>query len=147
MLSAGAWRTICHETLRHPRSTETGGILLGHADPGTPAVVRSAGDPGPRAIHEPQRFLRDLGHARALAARAWKDEGAEWIGEWHTHPTGDRAPSTVDVAAYRRHLTDPDLNFELLVSLIVFMSGELLAMSAWIVTTSAVTSAMIEVAS
>jgi integrative and conjugative element protein (TIGR02256 family) len=83
--------------------SETGGILLGRG-PDADGVVRVeiAGEPGPRAERRPDFFLRDLEHARGLAARAWQETGAVWIGEWHTHPMGGARPSATDLGTYAR---------------------------------------------
>lgn len=85
---------------------ETGGILLGH-EPGQDGLisVSHVGDSGPAAERRPDFFLRDLHHARRLAARAWLADGSEWIGEWHTHPTGGPEPSLRDLQTYDRILT------------------------------------------
>lgn len=83
---------------------ETGGVLLGH-DPGEGTVqVRRAGDPGPAAVRRPDRFVRDLDHARRLAQLAYAADGGIWVGEWHTHPATQMAPSPTDLTAYREVL-------------------------------------------
>ena len=99
---------------------ETGGILLGRG-PETEGVVwvEIAGDPGPGAERRPDFFLRDLGHARVLAEKAWTASRAIWIGEWHTHPLGGHRPSPSDLSTYLRLLATSELQFELFVSIIV----------------------------
>ena len=99
---------------------ETGGILLGRG-PDDAGVVRVeiAGDHGPAADRRPDFFLRDLAHARALADEAWQQSRAIWVGEWHTHPTGARAPSASDLSTYTRLLAASALEFESFVSIIV----------------------------
>jgi proteasome lid subunit RPN8/RPN11 len=81
--------------------------------------VEIACDPGPRAVRRPEFFLRDLDHARRLAAEAWADSRAVWVGEWHTHPRGDGTPSSADLGTYARLLAASDLQFDLFVSVIV----------------------------
>jgi integrative and conjugative element protein (TIGR02256 family) len=85
---------------------ETGGILLGHG-PDREGLIEIAhvGDPGPGAERRSDFFLRDLHHSRRLAARAWLADGSDWIGEWHTHPTGGPQPSQRDLRTYARILT------------------------------------------
>jgi len=85
---------------------ETGGILLGHG-PDREGLIEIAhvGDPGPRAERRSDFFLRDLHHSRRLAAQAWLADGSDWIGEWHTHPTGGPRPSLRDLRTYTRILT------------------------------------------
>lgn len=99
---------------------ETGGILLGRGpDPAGGIHVEIAGDPGPNADRRPDFFLRDLAHAQLLATRAWEEQRAIWVGEWHTHPEGGPAPSPVDLATYARLLSASALEFEVFVSVIV----------------------------
>jgi integrative and conjugative element protein (TIGR02256 family) len=118
-LSAEALQTISEEIVSAPAHLETGGILLGQGDGQPDFHVIQAGGPGPNAVHEPTRFVRDLDHAVELADRAWNEEQAVWIGEWHTHPVAGPVPSETDLSSYLRHLEDPELGFERFLSLIV----------------------------
>lgn len=107
---------------------ETGGILLGHETAGVSRIV-VAGGPGPNAMRHPVAFRRDLDHARELADRAWEDQKAVWLGEWHTHPFAEPVPSDTDMNSYAAHLNDPDLHFARFISIIVgpipVVAGEL----------------------
>ena len=99
---------------------ETGGVLLGHGpDKHGLIVVARAGEPGEKAQRSPDFFLRDRVHAQQLADEAWRESGAVWVGEWHTHPTGLPTPSPRDLATYSSLLSDPELSFQVLVSVIV----------------------------
>jgi len=99
---------------------ETGGILLGRGPDGDGVItVEQAGDPGPSAKRRPDFFLRDLDHARELAAAAWDNGEAVWVGEWHTHPTGPPTPSNRDLVTFAGLLADPELAFAAFVSIIV----------------------------
>jgi integrative and conjugative element protein (TIGR02256 family) len=99
---------------------ETGGILLGRGPSRHGLIdVLEAGDPGPKAERHADRFLRDLDHARALAERAWDRARALWVGEWHTHPKSGPEPSARDLVTYSEILADPDLGFDVFVSIIV----------------------------
>ncbi|WP_426939764.1 Mov34/MPN/PAD-1 family protein [Pseudarthrobacter sp. S6] len=124
---------IGEEAIRSRDGLETGGILLG-TDDGREIVVRHAGGPGAKAHRESNRFLRDLAHAQQLAELAWKEDQSQWIGEWHTHPSGDLSPSNYDLEAYARHLHDPELSFRRFLTIIVGLTrtGEIMAV-AWIV--------------
>jgi integrative and conjugative element protein (TIGR02256 family) len=124
---------IGEEAIRSRDGLETGGILLG-TDDGQEIVIRHAGGPGPKARRESTRFLRDLAHAQQLAELAWKEDQSQWIGEWHTHPSGDLTPSNYDLEAYARHLHDPELSFKRFLTIIVGLTrtGEITAV-AWIV--------------
>lgn len=124
---------IEEEAIRSRDGLETGGILLG-TDDGQEVVIRHAGGPGPKARRESNRFLRDLTHAQQIAELAWKEDQSQWIGEWHTHPSGDLTPSNYDLEAYGRHLHDPELSFKRFLTIIVVLArtGEITA-AAWIV--------------
>lgn len=99
---------------------ETGGILLGRGpDPAGLLTVEIAGEPGPRATRERGFFLRDLPQARRLAATAWAERRAVWVGEWHTHPSGEPRPSNADIATYVRLLAAAELHFSLFAAIIV----------------------------
>jgi integrative and conjugative element protein (TIGR02256 family) len=110
---------ICRLAPKSEDGCETGGILLGRGPTEDGVSVEMAGDAGPRADRRPDYFLRDLSHARSLAADAWRRSQAVWVGEWHTHPRGEREPSTSDLATYVRLLGASDLEFEVFVSIIV----------------------------
>lgn len=119
-LSEGALATIVREASASDDGRETGGILLGFdADPRTEALVMEAGAPGPRAERRPDFFRRDIEHAQRLADAAFVRTTARWIGEWHTHPHGDLAPSRKDMRTYRGFLRDPELAFDSFVAVIV----------------------------
>lgn len=126
---------------------ETGGILLGH-DEETEGTTRltAAGAPGPRAVRRPHFFLRDLDHARMLAAKAWDDDHSQWIGEWHTHPLGLPIPSELDLRSYATHIHDPELGFRRFISVIVTwdVTGKW-SLGAWVVDGVAARAAAIEV--
>lgn len=116
-ITAEALGSIAEHVRDGGRVLETGGILLGHTRDQTTTVV-VAGGPGPNALRTPDRFSRDRAYAETLADQAWRDQGAEWVGEWHTHPAGSPIPSDVDLASYRRHLDDQELGFDRFVSLV-----------------------------
>jgi integrative and conjugative element protein (TIGR02256 family) len=111
---------------------ETGGIVMGKLAKSEFSVTL-IGPPGPNAIHRPDFFLRDLAHARMLAQDAWDLDRSEWIGEWHTHPHSGLSPSAADVATYRRHLNDPELQFHVFLSFIAKLRGDELLLAAWAV--------------
>ncbi|WEG09477.1 Mov34/MPN/PAD-1 family protein [Microbacterium horticulturae] len=94
---------------------ETGGALFGHEHA---LLVTSASGPGPNAVHQSGYFLRDLEHTQLAADRAHKVDRSQWIGEWHTHPSGPPEPSPLDLNTYVSHLVDPELRFERFIALI-----------------------------
>ncbi len=108
------------EALASADGRETGGILLGHGPDHSGRIrITEAGRPGPLAVRREDYFLRDLEHARALAAAAWARERALWIGEWHTHPHGDPRPSSRDLETYAHLLAAGELEFGVVVSAIL----------------------------
>lgn len=134
-IQASALETITIEVFGSAPDLETGGILLGHAATSSVDLhVTVAGDPGPQALHEPRRFLRDPAHAQTLADEAWADHRAMWIGEWHTHPVTGPMPSDIDLRSYLQHLKDPELRFPEFLSLIVANASSGPALAAWVIT-------------
>lgn len=126
---------------------ETGGILLGHdEEPEGTTRLTGAGAPGPLAVREPRFFLRDLEHARMLAAKAWEHDRSQWVGEWHTHPLGRPVPSDLDLRSYATHVHDPELGFRRFISVIVTwdVTGKW-TLGAWVVDGVAARGAAIEV--
>ncbi|EME18528.1 integrative and conjugative element protein, VC0181 family [Rhodococcus triatomae BKS 15-14] len=133
MIADVALDAIAREALQSVDGLETGGILLGADTPGG-IVIQHAGDPGPNAKRGERTFLRDLNHARELAQAAWVEDGSQWLGEWHTHPTGGLSPSDVDLHSYMRHLHDVDLGFDKFVAIIAgFDSSARVVVATWII--------------
>lgn len=144
-IASHAFNAIGQEVIRRTDGAETGGILLGHVAEPARIEVSIAGGPGPNALHEARRFVRDLTYAQTLAERAWADEQAQWVGEWHTHPNGDPRPSEADLASYLRHLHDPELGFEQFLSLIVALAPDQQPLlTAWIITRDSASVALVE---
>ena len=124
-LDAGVADAIKEMARESEDGRETGGILLGRGPDENGVVnVERAGDPGPNARREPGFFLRDLERAQQLAAEAWVDHKAIWVGEWHTHVHGDPRPSPTDLATYAGHLAAAELEFEVFVSIIAVPDDE-----------------------
>jgi integrative and conjugative element protein (TIGR02256 family) len=114
-------KTISHDAAAAADGRETGGILLGHhhARPQPTLDVVHAGDAGPGAVRQAATFRRDVPYAQALADLAYRIDGSIWIGEWHTHHGGPPRPSHRDVTSYRRVLRDPELAFQVFLTVIV----------------------------
>jgi integrative and conjugative element protein (TIGR02256 family) len=77
---------------------EAGGILIGSYR-GPHIEISDCTTPLSGDIRKPYLFdRRDPGH-QAAALRAWRASGktATFIGEWHTHPQDDPAPSGIDL--------------------------------------------------
>jgi integrative and conjugative element protein (TIGR02256 family) len=90
---------------------ETGGVLLGHQTPADRfgAVVRHLVGPGPAAVHKPRRFEPDHEWQAAQVAQLWtRDQSLEYLGDWHTHPSGSVDLSPMDRDALRVIAASPD---------------------------------------
>ncbi len=133
-MSAEVLSAILQEAARGGE-LETGGILLGREmAPAAETRIDMAGGPGPLAARGPRSFSRDLGHAQQLAAEAWRESGALWVGDWHTHPDSEPVPSPVDLRSYAAHLADPELDFQRFVSIVVGCAhGVPQSIAAWLI--------------
>ena len=84
----------------HP--LETGGVLLGWRS-GVDRIVADLVGPGPRALHGRHRFLPD--HAwqvrRIQEAFSSTNGDLDYLGDWHTHPSGRAEMSSEDYATLR----------------------------------------------
>jgi integrative and conjugative element protein (TIGR02256 family) len=80
-------RRFVQHRKRHRDIAETGGILIGRIE-GDRVIVAHAVGPGPNAIHEPAKFLRDGDYAQQqLDEYVTMSEAIDdYIGEWHSHP-------------------------------------------------------------
>ncbi|MFL6145158.1 MAG: Mov34/MPN/PAD-1 family protein [Labedaea sp.] len=136
ILTDAAMSVIADEARASTDGLETGGILLGTAEPAA-IVVRHAGRPGPNAIRRMDFFQRDLQHAQSFADRAFALDHSIWIGEWHTHVHALPRPSSRDLATYRTLLGDPELAFDYFVAIILadnMNDWHTPRLTAWIVT-------------
>lgn len=78
---------------------ETGGVLLGYwATPHSEVVVTAVVGPGPRAIHEPTRFIPDADYHRIEIAHRYLADSRRttYLGDWHSHPQGGAKLSSKD---------------------------------------------------
>ncbi len=98
---------------------ETGGALFGKATARGVREITHSCSAGPNADRRPDYFLRDLVHTQREALRLYQLDGSEWIGEWHTHPSGELLPSPRDLQTYLAHLGDPELEFSCFIALLV----------------------------
>ena len=84
-------------------SNEQGGLLLGYRKEN--AIQITTYTPPQRWDYStPTLFKRSTkGHAE-LAKNEWCRSGkkADWLGEWHTHPSGSATPSFVDKRSWLR---------------------------------------------
>ena len=107
----GAVLADLHYTAWASYPEETGGVLLGNrmSGDGLGAAVRQVVGPGPAAIHERRRFEPDHAWQADQVAELWmRDKSLEYLGDWHTHPSGSTALSRLDKDALRVIAAAPD---------------------------------------
>jgi integrative and conjugative element protein (TIGR02256 family) len=82
--------------------TETGGVLVGR-NLGPHLLIEYATLPGPKAEHSPTSFRRDGDYTQAVLESIYESSGgiSDYLGEWHSHPTGLKRPSPRDVRSIR----------------------------------------------
>lgn len=95
-ISRASLEFMNQETKKDP-SIETGGVLLGEIMSHR-LVVTHASEPGPKAIKQPSRFLKDKEYCQKYIDEMYSKDGetAVYIGEWHFHPTRSNKPSNTD---------------------------------------------------
>lgn len=92
-------RALEHEAeRRYPN--ETGGVLLGFADPDDDEQIQLIAQigPGPKASHEAFRFEPDSEWQQQRITEAYEQSGRvlTYLGDWHSHPRGGKMPSSLD---------------------------------------------------
>lgn len=139
-VTAQARSQIRHAVAAHSELTETGGALFGIETSRRKGLrVIAASRPGPNAIHQPARFERDLDYTHQIALEMFTQSGAQWVGEWHSHPTGDLTPSALDLSTYHTHLRDASLGFDQFISIIVDPTPQSNRATIWTITTNGTT--------
>lgn len=90
--------------------TEAGGLLLGFRR-GAHLHVTACTKPFPTDVRTRISFNRAVtGHDR-IAYERWlaSDERMDYVGEWHSHPEANAAPSSIDLYEWRKLLQNrPD---------------------------------------
>lgn len=78
---------------------ETGGVLAGMRQPDGSIHLTHASGPGPKAIHEPTRFEKDVEFCQKFLDKLYMETSGEvvYMGEWHSHPNSDNRPSGLDL--------------------------------------------------
>ncbi|MDP9401938.1 MAG: ThiF family adenylyltransferase [Actinomycetota bacterium] len=101
------------ELVRAALPVETGGILLGcHVD-ARPVVAEVVELPDADATENHYRIPEGAAQAAVVAARE-RDGRVGYLGEWHSHPSGE-GPSPLDVAAMLALDADQDTTDPILV--------------------------------
>ncbi len=85
---------------------ETGGVLVGHYScERDTAVVTQALEPPRDSVHGRSRFSRGLDGISEVLLSLWRKPPSRrryYLGEWHSHPSGDAAPSPRDANQMQR---------------------------------------------
>jgi integrative and conjugative element protein (TIGR02256 family) len=81
---------------------EAGSILMGFRR-GPHTQVTEATVPAARDVRRRFGFYRHASHHQRVAVRRWRESGEtlDYVGEWHTHPADDPAPSGIDLKHWR----------------------------------------------
>lgn len=88
---------------------ESGGVLLGRMIVDTDhVVVDEVTTPGLRDVQTRYSFRRSRDSAQLRVTQAWHETGSTriYLGEWHSHPEDDPAPSAVDRRDWSRVLKE-----------------------------------------
>lgn len=101
VLSRRALETMNQERLRRS-GVETGGVLIGSADSDVVWIEEALG-PGPNAKHGRYSFEPDAPYDAQRIAEAYEVSGRRltYLGDWHTHPSGEPYLSARDVATLK----------------------------------------------
>lgn len=94
---------------------ETGGMLIGYwSDDTRDAVIVDTIAPGPAAIHARAAFVSDGEWQQQRLEEIYRHSGRihTYLGDWHSHPHGEAAPSprdrhTARVVAAEQHARAP----------------------------------------
>lgn len=99
-------RNLAGASIEH----ETGGILVGF-NSGLHINIVLASDAGPNAQRSAAHFLRDTDHCRRFLAEQYAKNGADYVGEWHSHVMSLRRLSSGDLQTLAGLFVDPDYDF------------------------------------
>jgi len=87
---------------------ETGGVIVGKYDGGT-VIIKAISDQGPNALVTPISFLRDGVYSQQfLIDKTMEDPSILYVGEWHSHPSGQESPSQKDIKGMVEVANSPD---------------------------------------
>lgn len=130
IVSASVLRRIKELAIASSES-ETGGILLGH-DIGKDIEITEASDAGPNAQASRTHFLRDTAYCREFLQRKYKETGADYVGEWHSHVVPLKSLSSGDLGTLVGILIDRDYNFQSFAVLLVTISKRKAELSVYV---------------
>ncbi len=101
---------------------ETGGILVGF-NLGLNIKISIASDAGPNAQRSTTHFLRDTDYCRQFLAEQYATNGADYVGEWHSHVISLHRLSRGDLETVAGLFIDPDYDFLTFATILVVVDG------------------------
>jgi len=112
---------------------ETGGILIGYVGDNGDYVITHITGPGMEASHGRFRFKPDHAYQQATINRIFEETsgGSDYLGDWHTHPSGGCSMSWLDHRTLQRIGTTSGINISFPVMMIVCDGREKWGVSAW----------------
>jgi integrative and conjugative element protein (TIGR02256 family) len=103
---------------------ETGGLVLGRYEDDRVIFVMVS-DAGPMAKATPSSFLRDEEYTDRFAQEnIAKMEGLRYVGEWHSHPSGDWLISNGDLKSMTMVANNPAFRTPFPVMAVVGVRGD-----------------------
>jgi len=99
---------------------ETGGILVGF-NQGRDIIITEVSDAGPKAETSRHHFLRDTDYCRGFLTERYKETGADYVGEWHSHVVSLHRLSGGDLNTLAGIFIDPDYDFSSFAVVLVVM--------------------------
>lgn len=124
LLSPSAIRAMKRNAETSP-DRETGGILAGYLE-GAALRIEYASGPGERSRRTRNRLILDHRYAQGCidAVATMTDDRLRYTGEWHTHPSGDLTPSSMDRDSLHKLATSAEAGIDAPVIVIASLDRE-----------------------
>jgi integrative and conjugative element protein (TIGR02256 family) len=120
---------VRHRQIDHD-SKEAGGMLLGRLITGSEdIIIDRVTEPNAEDVRGRFKFIRSRGLAQKIVDQAWNESQntTHYLGEWHTHPEDDPAPSGQDLINWNDISKKSEHEFD---SLFFVISGRM-KLRAW----------------
>jgi integrative and conjugative element protein (TIGR02256 family) len=103
LIERQVWQTIMPHRQKDMAAPEAGGILLGYRR-GEHLHVIDATVPQAEDRRSRMRFARAKRPHQDIALARWKEGSGtiDYLGDWHTHPEFNPAPSALDTSEWRK---------------------------------------------
>lgn len=121
-LSADVLATMSQHVQDEKGKPESGGVMLGRYLLDTPnVVVDILTTPMPGDQQTRYNFYRAERDHQRVIDQCWHESRStcNYLGEWHTHPEPDPAPSRLDLRNWRRKLEQDQFDSDVLFFVIV----------------------------